>query len=695
MATLLCVAVLSACEDDCGDPSTTTPNADLRAELDFLVQAQGDQQAGLPNALLPLPLSVFARNGVVAGSGAFIGRCDNVLVRWEVRSGNGSVDPISTFGDFDSPDRDPVMSTRWTLGPDPGPQTVAAMVGAQRPTAPNRCVTDPSGPPTGEVIFTASAARPALMAASGDQQADLPGAQLPLPLVAALVSDPGGAPIAQAGLSVRFTVETGGGAVEPATAVTDASGRAQTSFILGPEVEEHIVRAELVDFPDAAPARFTEMAFLPRLEAVNGDGQLQLVGTLLVEELVAALTGPGGERIRRAGLAVRFVIESGDGTVEPETAVTDAFGEVSTRHTLGPQPGQQIVRAELTAFPDAVPARFTENAFRPALAVSAGDRQSALPGSPLPAPLVAALVTDPGGEPIAEAGLTVRFIVETGGGTVEPDRALTDASGRAQTSFTLGPGLGQQIVRAELVDIPPPASGVARFTEFAVPPEIAVADGDEQEGEVRLPLPQPLVARLEFAGQPVREANRTVRFTVETGSGSVSPVTALTSADGEAATTFTLGPETGEQVVRAELIDAPPGGPVARFKATANRGPPAADLAGRFAGPGTARVNSCNMSPTGTFAPTILVGPGAGQLTWRSFLDLIGNYQRLLGRFIAQASTMSGPIRITEKVDGEFSRVNPPADMRPRFRGDLTFEQENTDTGARCETTFAIDVIMQ
>jgi hypothetical protein len=331
---------------------------------------------------------------------------------------------------------------------------------------------------------------------------------------------------------------------------------------------------------------------------------------------------------------------------------------------------------------------FTAEAVAPELRIQDGDRQAGQTGARLARRLVVQVVGIDDA-PLMQPGIEVRFIAETGNGTAVPATTATDAQGLASTEFTLGPVPGTQMVRAVLVAFPS-TSGVV-FMLSATGFGIRVFAGDEQDGEVGMPLANPLVAELTFNGQPLAEAGHRVRFVVEEGNGALQPIEALTDALGRVQATLRLGSEPGVNRVRADLTDQA-GSEPARFTATANRGPPATDLEGFFLGPGTARVNGCNMQSSGNFGPTIAIGPEAGQLTWRSFLDLIGTYQRLLGRFVAQATTMSGPLRITERVDGEFSRN---ASGRPQFRGDLAFEQENTSTGARCETIYEIAVVKQ
>jgi len=75
----------------------------------------------------------------------------------------------------------------------------------------------------------------------------------------------------------------------------------------------------------------------------------------------------------------------------------------------------------------------------------AGMDQSGQVGSALPEPLIVSVTDDAGnGAP----GVTVTWSVIAGGGSVSPVTSVTDESGRASTTFTLGPSEGQQQVEA-------------------------------------------------------------------------------------------------------------------------------------------------------------------------------------------------------------------------------------------------------
>jgi hypothetical protein len=95
---------------------------------------------------------------------------------------------------------------------------------------------------------------------------------------------------------------------------------------------------------------------------------------------------------------------------------------------------------------------------------------------------------------------------------------------------------------------------------------LAPASGDAQTGAPTATLAAPLrVVVRDAAGDPVPDVG--VAWTVEAGGGTVAPATSTTDADGVASTTLTLGPQPGENRVRAAV--ATNGVAPATFTATA------------------------------------------------------------------------------------------------------------------------------
>ena len=99
------------------------------------------------------------------------------------------------------------------------------------------------------------------------------------------------------------------------------------------------------------------------------------------------------------------------------------------------------------------------------ISITAGNGQSAVAGTELPVAL-AVLVADGSSRPMS--GVTVRWAVTAGGGTVAPASSTTDAAGHATTRWTLGTALGTQSVTATAG-----AQAPAQFSATATSPGTA------------------------------------------------------------------------------------------------------------------------------------------------------------------------------------------------------------------------------
>jgi serine/threonine protein kinase/alpha-tubulin suppressor-like RCC1 family protein len=175
----------------------------------------------------------------------------------------------------------------------------------------------------------------ALQALAGDRQDADPGTVATDPLVVR-VEDAFGGPLE--GAVVEFTVSAGGGFVNPASAVTDASGLVSVEWMLGMDQGEQSVVASVRGLPgprarfraNAAPEAGTTAA---ALTVVEGDGQQAPMGGALPESLVVELTDGGGQPV--AGVPVRFDVTVGGGSVTPARGVTGADGRLEARWVLG------------------------------------------------------------------------------------------------------------------------------------------------------------------------------------------------------------------------------------------------------------------------------------------------------------------------------------------------------------------------
>ena len=209
--------------------------------------------------------------------------------------------------------------------------------------------------------------------------------------------------------------------------------------------------------------------------------------------------------------------------------------------------GTAEVRASAGGASDAAPVRVEQ---RVATLRVFGDGQSALAGLSLPS-MVGVAVFDAGDRPVV--GTVVRFAVTSGGGTVEPDSAVSDGSGVASALWTLGVAPGEQRLVASVPDGPEEAIAALAVDPNSVVARVVPWSGNRQWGLVGQPLPEPVVVQaLDEAGRPVPGA--LVSFTAEAGSGSVEPDSVRSDSAGLARAEWTLGPAPGEQTLAVAVM---------------------------------------------------------------------------------------------------------------------------------------------
>lgn len=201
-----------------------------------------------------------------------------------------------------------------------------------------------------------------------------------------------------------------------------------------------------------------------------------------------------------------------------------------------------------------------------AVAVVQGDDQTGTVGEPLPAPVVIQVKTDDG-QPLADR--TVAFVASpVAGGRFDPDTVVTDADGKALTSWFLGTAAGVYTAEARLVaggDAVPPAAPLQATAGAAAPDTLRATGPSVQGGRRGEPLDEPLaVIAVDRFGNPVGGAE--VTWDASSGNGHLSERTTPTAADGTATVIWTLGNRVGVQQATATLAGAQ-GSPVT-FAAT-------------------------------------------------------------------------------------------------------------------------------
>jgi plastocyanin len=179
----------------------------------------------------------------------------------------------------------------------------------------------------------------------------------------------------------------------------------------------------------------------------SGDAQTGAIGAALPAALRVAVTRGG---VALGGAMVAW--SASGGSVAPTKSITDANGIATTAWTLGATPGDQTAQAALAGATGS-PVTFHATAVSggqvvPTLAKAGGadgDGQSGTAGSAQPTPhaVVQSDVND------VRPGVTVTWATADGG-TLSPTSSVTDANGRATSTWTLGPAGGTQTATASV-----------------------------------------------------------------------------------------------------------------------------------------------------------------------------------------------------------------------------------------------------
>jgi adhesin/invasin len=185
---------------------------------------------------------------------------------------------------------------------------------------------------------TVEAAPGSLSLVQGDQQSVQGGQELPNPIVIRLL-DVDGKPLAK--FPVGFSIARGGGAVSPASVVTDENGEVKTKWTLGPSEVLQTLRASAGALD---PLEISAFALVPTdLIIAQGNNQFAKTSAALPNQIVIRVVGENNTPMK--GVAVAFQVTIGGGLISPASALTNALGEVQARWTLGPQAGTNTIVA--------------------------------------------------------------------------------------------------------------------------------------------------------------------------------------------------------------------------------------------------------------------------------------------------------------------------------------------------------------
>ena len=344
------------------------------------------------------------------------------------------------------------------------------------------------------------------------------------------------------GVLVKFRVADGQGSLEPASAITDADGRARTVWTLGdqPGRQTLLATVERIDSAHAVIAEAEPVAANTRVAALK-DHLSGQAGQQLGDTIAIHVTDSTGRAL--PDVPVTWAALDG-GRAEAIDARSDSLGDARARWTLGPKAGTQRLRAQIgsghgkTAVPPFTLRAAAQAGTAVDLVVVSGDGQRGAAGAALPKPLVVRVV-DATGNGVADVALEL----SPSDGTV-PDTSLhTDSLGLARIRWTHGHSAGDHSLAIHLDGIEKlfKLTAVARP---APPANLSFDDSPSGESKGTHGKVRHLTALVTDAfGNPVPE----VRLTFSTHSGSVAPARAVSDAKGRVKVSWTLGTKPGDQ----------------------------------------------------------------------------------------------------------------------------------------------------
>ncbi len=312
------------------------------------------------------------------------------------------------------------------------------------------------------VVLTVLPKAGSIAAVSGGGQSSAGGLLLPQPVVVKVTATDG---LPMAGVSVSFSAANGGTVGSP-TQTTSATGLAQTTWTLGPALGAQSLTATVTGIPPVTFAATSTAGPATKL-VVTAQPSNGFVGGALANIDVTAQDASGNVARSFTGPVTFALAANPGGATLRGTATVSAVAGVASFATL------TLDKAGTGYTMTASAPGLTSTTTSPfsiivapatALGLQSGGGQTGPAGSALPAPIVIQLL-DAAAANMALAGVVVTVNVTSGGGSVAPVTALTDADGRATFVWTLGLTTGPQSIVASAAGLAPVA-----VTAFATPP---------------------------------------------------------------------------------------------------------------------------------------------------------------------------------------------------------------------------------
>jgi len=383
---------------------------------------------------------------------------------------------------------------------------------------------------------TAPPTAAAIRVIKGDAQQGIVGQPLSDSLVV-LVADADGQPLAGQKVTFRVMVQEPGAAVIPEVVNTDAHGLAATEGVLGPIAGLWQVQAEVAGGAGrilTARLSATSLPDMPdSISITSGQDQGGRVLTQLTDSLVVEVVDRFGNPEPDVQVSWTAI---GGGSASAETTVTGADGRTGITRVLGGTAGDQSTTAAVEGLKGS-PVSFHHLAVAAGAAglfpISGGGQTGAV-NATLPKQLkVRALDGDGNGI----AGQAVTWSASTGGGSLAPVSATTDADGFAAADWTLGSTLGAQTATAKAGTLP---KVTFQATAVAGPPaELAMVTQPAATGQSGTVLSrQPKVGLRDAGGNATTTDGVPVTAALASGpDGTLSGTLTVNTNDGQASFT--------------------------------------------------------------------------------------------------------------------------------------------------------------
>ncbi len=293
------------------------------------------------------------------------------------------------------------------------------------------------------VPFTVVAGPPTQMVlVSGGGQTALAGTALQ-PIVVR-VNDAQGNGIG--GVALTFAVASGGGAVLPTSATTDATGSATTAWTLGGAGGTQTMTVSATGLGTLTVSATATGGSTNQLAISTPPTPTQVAGvTFSPAVVVQAKDALGAVQVGFTGAVTATVASGPAGAVLGGTTIVNAVAGVATFSALRlDKTGIYTLQFAATGYASAVTTNITvgPGAAR-VISADSGNAQTGAAGAALPQKLVV-VVTDSLGNPVG--GVALAWTVATGGGSLSGQTTTSDVNGRARAVWTLGITPGAQSV---------------------------------------------------------------------------------------------------------------------------------------------------------------------------------------------------------------------------------------------------------